>query len=276
MPELAESYQLAPDGTSITLNLRKGVKFQPGHEVTTDDVLFTIDWFKDAKNAAPIRAMTNRVAKAETPTPARSFCASTTPIPALRHAGPAVHPRQEWGRAASAATRRDGPVPPLAEFRPNDLIKWSRTQTTGAGQAESCRVRPAAVRRHPAMALALEAGQADVIWLPAFPDLVRLGKDPAYATSPGRRCTLSLILLSTHVEAGSLQQAGPPGDSYALDGSASPRPRSRGSLSRPACPSRRRRGSISRTWKASTRGTLTRRSSSWRKPGSRQASRLSC
>ena len=41
-PELATSWELADDGTSITLKLREGVKFHSGREFTADDVIFTI------------------------------------------------------------------------------------------------------------------------------------------------------------------------------------------------------------------------------------------
>ena len=42
-PKLAESWEIAPDGTSITLNLRKGVTFHSGREVTADDVVFSLE-----------------------------------------------------------------------------------------------------------------------------------------------------------------------------------------------------------------------------------------
>jgi peptide/nickel transport system substrate-binding protein len=41
-PELATSWDVSEDGTSITLKLRKGVRFHSGREFTADDVLFTI------------------------------------------------------------------------------------------------------------------------------------------------------------------------------------------------------------------------------------------
>jgi len=41
-PELATSWELSEDGTSITLKLREGVKFHSGREFTADDVVFTL------------------------------------------------------------------------------------------------------------------------------------------------------------------------------------------------------------------------------------------
>jgi peptide/nickel transport system substrate-binding protein len=42
-PMLAESWEFAPDGLSVTLNLRKGVKWSDGVPFTADDVIFTLE-----------------------------------------------------------------------------------------------------------------------------------------------------------------------------------------------------------------------------------------
>ena len=41
-PQLATSWQMSDDGTSINMKLREGVKFHTGREFTADDVIFTI------------------------------------------------------------------------------------------------------------------------------------------------------------------------------------------------------------------------------------------
>ncbi len=46
-PWLAESWEAADDGLSITLHLRHGVKFHNGREMTADDVIWSIDLARD-------------------------------------------------------------------------------------------------------------------------------------------------------------------------------------------------------------------------------------
>ncbi|NUU20786.1 MAG: ABC transporter substrate-binding protein [Streptomycetaceae bacterium] len=55
-PQLAKSWQVAPDGTSVTFQLREGVKFHSGRPFTADDVVFAINNIKDPKRSAQLRA----------------------------------------------------------------------------------------------------------------------------------------------------------------------------------------------------------------------------
>ena len=49
-PELAQSYKIADDGLSYTFNLRKGVKFHNGDELTAEDVKFSFDRLRAPKS----------------------------------------------------------------------------------------------------------------------------------------------------------------------------------------------------------------------------------
>lgn len=48
-PDLAESWEVSPDGKSYTFHLLSGIKWQDGEDFTADDVLFTYDVVRDDK-----------------------------------------------------------------------------------------------------------------------------------------------------------------------------------------------------------------------------------
>ncbi|MFJ8128418.1 ABC transporter substrate-binding protein [Streptomyces hydrogenans] len=55
-PELATSWEYAPDGRSITLELRSGVVFHDGRPFTADDVIFAVKNLQNPLRAAQLRA----------------------------------------------------------------------------------------------------------------------------------------------------------------------------------------------------------------------------
>ena len=50
---LAKSWQVSPDGLTFTFQLRKGVKFSDGTDMTAEDVVFTFDFIMNPAIAAP-------------------------------------------------------------------------------------------------------------------------------------------------------------------------------------------------------------------------------
>jgi peptide/nickel transport system substrate-binding protein len=52
VPALAQTWQLSPDGTTITLNLRQGVKWHDGQEFTSDDVKYSFDQYMSSTSGS--------------------------------------------------------------------------------------------------------------------------------------------------------------------------------------------------------------------------------
>ncbi|NOY09426.1 MAG: hypothetical protein GXP33_11370 [Spirochaetes bacterium] len=54
VPDLAKSWEVSPDGKSVTFHLRKGVQFQKGYgEMTAEDVKFSFERITDPKQKSP-------------------------------------------------------------------------------------------------------------------------------------------------------------------------------------------------------------------------------
>jgi peptide/nickel transport system substrate-binding protein len=68
--DLAEKWEISPDGKTYTFALRRGVKFHKGHgELTSDDVKFSLDRVLDPKTASRYRGELALLEAVEAPSP---------------------------------------------------------------------------------------------------------------------------------------------------------------------------------------------------------------
>jgi peptide/nickel transport system substrate-binding protein len=91
--ELAESWDVSPDGLTITFHLRKGVKWHDGHPFTSHDVLYTYRVTIDPKTPTAYGDAFKQVKHAEAPDPFTFRVTYTKPFaPALESWGASILP----------------------------------------------------------------------------------------------------------------------------------------------------------------------------------------
>ena len=66
-PVLAESFEIAPDGLTYTFKLHEGVMFHDGKELTSADVKYTMDYYRDPEVASTIINRFRNVGSIDTP-----------------------------------------------------------------------------------------------------------------------------------------------------------------------------------------------------------------
>lgn len=60
-PDLAERYEMSPDGLNYTFYLRKNLHWQDGEKITADDIIFTVEKAQDQSIKSPKRGTWNGV-----------------------------------------------------------------------------------------------------------------------------------------------------------------------------------------------------------------------
>ncbi|MFN8523516.1 MAG: ABC transporter substrate-binding protein [Chloroflexota bacterium] len=61
VPDLAEKWEVAPDGKTYTFTLRKGVKFHSGREVVAEDVKYSLERIRDPNKASQGKGLLSSV-----------------------------------------------------------------------------------------------------------------------------------------------------------------------------------------------------------------------
>ncbi len=119
-PELAESWEIAPDGSSLTLKLRQGVKWHNGREFNAEDVVWNVNRMRDKSIGHAVFEMTETVEAAEAVDTSTVRIKYKVPTPNLWEAltfAPMIAP--ESGDKVKTTAIGTGPFM-LKEWIPND------------------------------------------------------------------------------------------------------------------------------------------------------------
>jgi len=185
VPRLAESWDFSTDNTKIKLNLRKGVQFHSGRELTSEDVNYNLIRARDPKNgfAAVVAPGSAWWTGIEMPDKYTIILTSDKPRPGVFDFLNFLRIQDKDVREGpDAATKTAGTGPfKWVEWVPGDHIQMVRHENyweSGRPYLDEYRVN--IFRDQQSMIAALEAGSLDVAALAPIPDAERLKQDTKY------------------------------------------------------------------------------------------------
>ncbi len=192
-PYLAESWNIADDGLSVTVKLRQGATFHDGKPITSEDVAFSIETIKANH---PFKTMFGPVTKIETPDPQTAVIHLTGPHPAIELAMSsqlgAIIPKHIYGEGDIRKNPRNsndivgsGPFK-LAEFKPGEHVIMERYDGYFLkGKPYLDRIVFKKIAESTSRIIALETGKADMTSFASDPqELKRLKRSKHLTLTP--------------------------------------------------------------------------------------------
>ena len=192
-PYLAESWNIADDGLSVTVKLRKNAKFHDGKPITSEDVAFSIETIKANH---PFKTMYAPVTKVTTPDTHTAVIHLSAPHPAIELAMSSqlgvVIPKHIYGEGNIRKNPRNsqnivgsGPFK-LKEFKPGEYIIMERFDDFFLkGKPYLDRIIFKKMAESTSRIIALETGKADVTSFSSDPqELTRLKKSKHLTLTP--------------------------------------------------------------------------------------------
>ncbi|MEE9233399.1 MAG: ABC transporter substrate-binding protein [Nitrospirales bacterium] len=169
-PRLAESWEISKDGKTYTFNLRRGVRFHNGREMTAQDVKFAIDYSLNPKNSAyglsrlsqieRVEAAEKHVLKVYLKEPSPSFLSSLTDIRSF-----AVIPEGSIGAGVTKPTEYPPGTGPFkfVQWKAKQRIIFDRFNDYWGQKALVDRVILRPIRNASVRITALRAGDVDMV-----------------------------------------------------------------------------------------------------------------
>ena len=182
-PRLAESWELSSDNKQIRFNLRKGIQYHNGRELTSEDIKYSLLKAKDPKtvNRATVGPGADYWTGIETPDKYTVVLTSDVPRPGAFDS--ILYLRildKELAESPDAATKMNGTGPfKFVEWATGDHITIAKNPNywePGLPYLDEVNIR--VFKDQPAMVVALESGALDVAFAPSIQDAARLKADP--------------------------------------------------------------------------------------------------
>jgi len=182
-PMLAESWDISSDYKSFKLNLRKGVQFHSGREMTSDDVKYTVLRLRDSTVGSGILAgFSNWFSSIETPDKYTVLLKTDASRPTFFDAIELfniVDKDNVEGPEAKSKIVGTGPFT-FVEWQNGDHFTVARNKNYWQSGRPYLNEIVSYVRDQQTMDLQLESNGLDVVKIPNVDDFVRLKADPTY------------------------------------------------------------------------------------------------
>ena len=180
-PMLAESWEISSDAKQVKVNLRKGVQFHSGREMTSDDVKYSLQRAANPKVAAGTvhRHGSLVLRRRHARQVHRHLQVGHAAADDLRPARVPAHLRQGHARRPGRQEhrRRHRPVQVCRVGAGRSHHTGQEPELLAVGQAVPRRHRDPIFRDQQAMATQLEAGAIDIALRPSLVDFNRLKTD---------------------------------------------------------------------------------------------------
>jgi peptide/nickel transport system substrate-binding protein len=186
-PDHAESWQFSPDGATMTLKLRQGIKFHSGRDFTSEDVLFSWQYGKDPTTGSPqMRQLFNLIKDVKTPDKYTVQFISDGPNPLVFDALDTLCMFDK--SAVEQISKKDAGSGPfmVTSYVPNDgFTAKSFSDYWQKGQPYLDAVAFKTIPDVASLVINLETKAVDGIWSMALTDVPRLKGIPTLVAEPG-------------------------------------------------------------------------------------------
>lgn len=187
-PVLAESYEVSDDGLTYTFHLREGVKFHDGTELTSEDVKYTLDYYRNPDNATTIIGDLQSIDNIETPDDYTVVIKMAEVNAAFLVNGATTFIVQsEYHEEVGEDVYRTEPIGTgpfkLKEWRPAEYTELEAFEDHFRGRPNIDILREEVVPEPSVRTIALETGDAhSAVWPLLTEDNLRLAEDPSFVT----------------------------------------------------------------------------------------------
>ena len=180
-PMLAESWEFSNDFKQLKLNLRKGVQFHSGRELTSDDIKWNLMHVQDPKVAAGALILQSKwFTSVETPDKYTVVLGSEQPRPATFDFFEYFDIVDSETADAMQTLIGTGPFK-FVEWAQGDHMLFQRNPNYWqSGLPYIDEIRVFIEKDGQAMMVQLESGGLDLVDLPPLPDFARLATDSSY------------------------------------------------------------------------------------------------